>query len=93
MTDSPPPRQLTIVNRKGLHARASAKLVQVAASFQAEITVARDGVTVVGTSIMGLLMLAAAPGCIIDVAASGPDAVAALDAIEQLVANRFGESE
>jgi phosphocarrier protein len=84
---------LTIVNRKGLHARASAKLVQVAASFQAEITVARDGVTVVGTSIMGLLMLAAAPGCVIDVAASGPDAVAALDAIEQLVANRFGESE
>ncbi len=93
MTDSPSPRQLTIVNRKGLHARASAKLVQVAASFQAEITVARDGVTVVGTSIMGLLMLAAAPGCIIEVAATGPDALAALDAIEQLVANRFGESE
>jgi phosphocarrier protein len=84
---------LTIKNRKGLHARASAKMVQLAASFQSEITVSRDGVRVVGTSIMGLLMLAAAPGCVIEVSATGPDATAALDAIEALVNNRFDESE
>lgn len=89
----PPPRILTIQNRKGLHARASAKLVQLAASFTAEITVARDGARVVGTSIMGLLMLAAAPGCTIEVAARGPDAVAALDAIQRLVDAKFDESE
>lgn len=93
MTNAPPPRLMMIKNRKGLHARASAKLVQLAASFKSEITVSRDGVSVVGTSIMGLLMLAAAPGCIIEVAASGEDAILALDAIEALVANRFDESE
>jgi len=82
-----------IRNRKGLHARASSKLVQVAAAYQAEVTVTREGVSVVGTSIMGLLMLAAAPGCTIDVAATGPQAPAVLDAIEALVADRFGESE
>ncbi len=93
MTDAPPPRLMTIRNKKGLHARASAKLVQLAASFSSEITVSREGVSVVGTSIMGLLMLAAAPGCVIEVAAKGADAIAALDAIEALVANRFDESE
>ena len=90
---APDPRMLTIINRKGLHARASAKLVQVAASFQSEITIAKDGVRVVGTSIMGLLMLAAAPGCVIEASAIGSDAVQALDAIEALVKDRFGESE
>ena len=93
MTDAPPPRLMTIRNKKGLHARASAKLVQLAASFSSEITVSREGVSVVGTSIMGLLMLAAAPGSVIIASAIGPDAAQALDAIEALVKDRFGESE
>ena len=86
-------RILTIKNRKGLHARASAKLVQVASSYKSEITVARDGTKVVGTSIMGLLTLAAAPGCAIEVSAKGPDAREALDAIERLIEARFDEAE
>ncbi|WP_246191139.1 HPr family phosphocarrier protein [Aureimonas leprariae] len=84
-------RTLPIVNRRGLHARASAKFVQVAEKFDAEITVTRDGMSVGGQSIMGLMMLAAGIGTTIDVAASGPQAADALDAIERLVADRFGE--
>jgi len=86
-----PPRRLTICNSRGLHARASAKFVRCAESFDADIRVTRDGQTVGGTSIMGLMMLAAAQGSTIDVTASGPDAEAALDAIEALVAGRFDE--
>ena len=93
MKDALVVRILTIKNRKGLHARASAKLVQLAATFKSQITVARDGTKVVGTSIMGLLMLAAAPGCTIEVEAKGPDARQALDAIERLVDARFDEAE
>ena len=93
MKHVPLTRILTIRNRKGLHARASAKLVQLAATFKSEITVARDGTKVIGTSIMGLLMLAAAPGCTIEVSAKGADAREALDAIERLVEARFDESE
>jgi phosphocarrier protein len=84
-------RTLTIVNRKGLHARASAKFVQVVETFAAEITISRDGMTVGGQSIMGLMMLAAGQGTTIDVVAEGSDAVEAIDAIAVLVADRFGE--
>lgn len=84
-------RRFDIVNKRGLHARASAKFVQLAESFDAEISVTKDGVSVGGTSIMGLMMLAASPGCCISVAASGPQAQKALDALETLIANRFGE--
>jgi len=84
-------RTFDIVNRRGLHARASAKFVQLAESFDAEITVSKDGMSVGGTSIMGLMMLAASPGCCITVSAEGPDADQALDALDALVADRFGE--
>lgn len=84
-------REMPIVNQRGLHARASAKFVQLASGFQADITVEKDGVKVGGTSIMGLMMLAASPGCCIRVTAAGPEALQAIDAIEALVASRFGE--
>jgi phosphocarrier protein HPr len=84
-------RDLPIINQRGLHARASAKFVQVAGSFDAAINVERDGVTVGGTSIMGLMMLAASPGCSIRVSVSGPQAEEAMAALEALVASRFGE--
>jgi phosphocarrier protein len=84
-------RAFPIVNKRGLHARASAKFVQLADSFDALITVSKDGTSVGGTSIMGLMMLAASPGCSITVEASGPEAGAALDALEKLVADKFGE--
>ena len=84
-------RSLIICNRRGLHARASAKFVKCAEDFQSEITVSRDGQSVGGTSIMGLMMLAAAPGCSIEVAASGPDADDALEALAALVEGGFGE--
>lgn len=86
-------RVLPIINRKGLHARASAKFVQCAERFSSDITVHRCGETVGGTSIMGLLTLAAAQGTSITVAAVGDDAEAAVGAIADLLANRFGEDE
>lgn len=82
---------IEIVNRRGLHARASAKFVQLADQFQAKITVAKDGSEVCGTSIMGLMMLAAAPGQSIVVTAEGPDARVAMDALKRLIANKFDE--
>ena len=84
-------RDMPIVNQRGLHARASAKFVQLAAGFDASIEVEKDGITVGGTSIMGLMMLAASPGCCITVRASGPEAAAAVQALAELVAARFGE--
>jgi len=84
-------RDFPIVNQRGLHARASAKFVQVASGFDATVHVEKDGVKVGGTSIMGLMMLAASPGYSIHVTASGPEALQAIDALEQLVASRFGE--
>jgi len=84
-------RALTIVNEKGLHARASAKLVEVVEAFDASAEVSRDGMSASGDSIMGLLMLAASKGTTIDVATSGADAEALADAIEALVADKFGE--
>jgi phosphocarrier protein len=88
---SPISRELLIVNKRGLHARASAKFVQMVETFDAAITVSRDGTTVNGTSIMGLMMLAASTGCTIEVSASGRQASEALDALHGLVANKFGE--
>lgn len=76
---------------RGLHARASAKFVRCVETYDAEVTVTKDGQSVGGTSIMGLMMLAASPGCCIDVSATGNEAEAALDALETLIENRFGE--
>jgi phosphocarrier protein len=84
-------REFPIVNQRGLHARASAKFVQVASGFDASVEVEKDGVKVGGTSIMGLMMLAASPGYSIRVTASGPEAEQVIDALEKLVASRFGE--
>jgi phosphocarrier protein len=84
-------RRLQIVNEKGLHARASAKFVEVVERHQARAEVAKDGMTVSGDSIMGLLMLAASRGSSIEIRTSGDDADALADALEALVANRFGE--
>ncbi|MBY3246562.1 HPr family phosphocarrier protein [Rhizobium laguerreae] len=84
-------RELLIINKRGLHARASAKFVQMVETFDAAITVSKDGMTVGGTSIMGLMMLAASPGSSVVVSASGSQAVEALEALDQLIQNRFGE--
>jgi phosphocarrier protein HPr len=84
-------RALVICNKKGLHARASAKFVQTVEKFDADVRVTRGHETVGGTSIMGLMMLAAAPGTSITISATGPQAAAAVDALEALIASRFGE--
>lgn len=86
-----PEAEVTIVNRKGLHARASAKFVKCAENFKAKITVCRDGVSVGGTSIMGLMMLAAGPGTKLHIKCVGPEAPEALEAIVALVETGFGE--
>src|ERR1700742_2454828 len=84
-------KEMLIINKRGLHARASAKFVQMVERFNAEIWVTRGSETVGGTSIMGLMMLAAAPGTSIVVSATGPEAEAALAAITELVADKFHE--
>jgi len=86
-------RALVICNKKGLHARASAKFVQTVEKFDADVRVTRGHETVGGTSIMGLMMLAAAPGTSITISATGPQAAAAVDALEALIASRFGEAD
>jgi phosphocarrier protein HPr len=86
-------RNIPIVNRKGLHARATAKFVQCVEKFDAEIMVSRCGETVGGTSIMGILTLGAGMGSIITVAATGRQADEALTALQALVADKFGEDE
>lgn len=93
LVDNPEPivRDFAIINQRGLHARASAKFVQLAGSFQADITVEKDGISVGGTSIMGLMMLAASPGCSVRVSATGPEAGEAVTALGALIAARFGE--
>ena len=88
---SPVSRRVTIVNGRGLHARAAAKFVKLAGSFDAEIVVARKDIEVSGASIMGLMMLGAAPGCEFELRANGQAAEAALDALSGLIANRFDE--
>ena len=82
---------LKIVNEKGLHARASAKLVEVDEAFDARAEVSKDGMSASGDSIMGLLMLAASKGTTIDVQTSGPDQDALAEALTVLVADKFGE--
>jgi len=84
-------RAFSIVNEKGLHARASAKFVETVERFDAEARVTRDGEAVSGDSIMGLLMLAASKGTTIQVETRGPEARALADALEALVADKFGE--
>jgi phosphocarrier protein len=84
-------RELPIINKRGLHARASAKFVQMVERFNAEVWVTRGSETVGGNSIMGLMMLSAAPGTSIVVSAIGPEAQAAIDAITELVAGKFNE--
>lgn len=84
-------KTLTIVNEKGLHARASAKLVEVVESHDARAEVSKDGISASGDSIMGLLMLGAARGSQIDIAITGPQAAELALALETLVAQRFGE--
>src|SRR5215472_2171085 len=86
-------RQLEICNKRGLHARASAKFVQIAEQFDADVKVTRGHETVGGTSIMGLMMLAAGPGTTITISATGPQAAAAVDALEALITSRFGEAD
>ena len=80
-----------ICNQRGLHARASAKFVKLASSFESEIRVTRDGTTVDARSIMGLLMLGAGNGCSVEIAAQGPDAEDAVAALSDLVNRRFDE--
>jgi phosphocarrier protein HPr len=86
-------RMLPIVNQKGLHARASAKFVQTVERYDADVRVTRGGECVGGTSIMGLMMLAAGPGSSIMVDAVGPQAAQVIEALTQLLADRFGEDE
>ena len=86
-----PNAAVTIRNRKGLHARASAKFVKCAERFRATVRVTRDGQTVGGTSIMGLMMLAAGPGSVILLEAEGPEAPEAIEALVALVEDGFGE--
>ena len=84
-------REIPIINKRGLHARASAKFVQMVERFNAEVTVTRNGETVGGRSIMGMMMLAAGPGTTIKVSALGPDADEAIKAITELVESKFNE--
>ena len=84
-------REMNITNQRGLHARASAKFVKCAEGFDASVSVSRDGQTVPGTSIKGLMMLAASIGTQILVEASGPQADAAMSALEDLVTRKFDE--
>jgi phosphocarrier protein len=86
-------RTVEIVNERGLHARASAKFVKVAAGYDAEVKVSRDGTTVDARSIMGLMMLAAGIGSFIEISADGSEARAALDALVELVQGRFDEDQ
>jgi phosphocarrier protein len=86
-------RSATICNRRGLHARAAAKFVKLAATFDAQVAVSHRGTEVSGLSIMGLMMLAAAPGCCIELKADGPQAAQALDALCGLIEQKFDEED
>jgi len=88
-----PIRELTIVNKLGLHARAAAKLVSLTSRFKADVDISKGSQTINGKSIMGVMMLAASKGTLLSFDAKGADADALLDAIEELVNNRFGEDE
>jgi len=86
-------RPVTIINKLGLHARAAAKFVTVASAYSSEIDIAKDGQTVNGKSIMGVMMLAASRGTELLITVTGNDEVEAADSLEGLVADRFGEQE
>ena len=86
-------RSFVIKNKLGLHARAAAQLVQLAATFSADLAITKDGQTVNGKSIMGLMMLAASQGATIEVEADGADAAEMLAAVEALIENKFNESQ
>lgn len=88
-----PQREQTIINKLGLHARAAAKLVSTASRFSAMIQIEKSGQKVNAKSIMGVMMLAASKGTTVILEANGDDANTALDALEELIANKFGESE
>ncbi len=88
-----PTRDIEIINKLGLHARASAKLTQMASSFPCDVTLARNGRSVNAKSIMGVMMLAATRGSIVTLETHGPEADAALDALVTLITNRFDEAE
>jgi phosphocarrier protein len=92
MTNAGAKRRVEIVNSRGLHARAAARFCKVAQQFECEILVERNGTEVSGSSIMGLMMLAAGPGASIEITASGNDAAAALDALIQFVESGFDET-
>jgi phosphocarrier protein HPr len=86
-------QEIEIVNRLGLHARASAKLTQLASSFQSEVWMSRDGRRVNAKSIMGVMMLAAAKGSSVELETEGPDEEAAMEALAALIEDKFGEGE
>lgn len=87
-----PEANLLIKNQRGLHARAASKFVKIAAKFEADVSVSKDGQTVSGLSIMGLMMLAAAPGDAVTLVTEGPQAAAAFDALKALVDDQFQET-
>ena len=95
MNDTPGSQSCSadICNKRGLHARASAKFVKLAETFDADIQVSKGGETVGGTSIMGLMMLAASKGCSVTISATGPQAKEAIESLQELVADKFGEGE
>lgn len=86
-------RNVEIINRLGLHARAAAKLVRTASQFEADVEVIKDGKAANAKSIMSIMMLAAAQGATVEVSADGPDETAAIESIENLIADRFGENQ
>jgi phosphocarrier protein len=86
-------RLVKICNQKGLHARAAARFVKTASQFDAEVTVRKNGTSVSGRSIMGLMMLAAASGSTVEVSATGPDAAAAVEALARLIESKFDEQD
>lgn len=91
MSEGPPAREVKVVNKLGLHARAAARFVRLAERFDAQVRVAKDDIEVAGTSILGLMMLTAATGSMLRLSATGPEAVAALEALADLVARGFDE--
>lgn len=91
MTEAVVQTMVTIVNERGLHARAAAKFVKLAGAFEADVTVIKNGTEVPGSSILGLMMLAAAPGCELELRARGPAAHAVIGALRELVEKKFDE--
>ena len=86
-------RSITIINKLGMHARAAARFVQTASRFDCDINVTRNGRTINGKSIMGVMMLAASKDSVIDISTSGKDELAAMEEIHRLIRDRFGEDE